>query len=83
MYTIKEEIDLSINGQITDKVSIINNELIIEDIDTIKRNSEGWYINNVYQGKGAMYQYIVENPTIINAELFSKVFEVLEESVEK
>lgn len=83
MYTIKEEIDLSLSGQITDIVSISNNALLINDVDTVKRTSEGWYINNVYQGKGAMYNYTIDNPTIVNIELFSKVFEEVNEGAEK
>lgn len=79
MYILKDDLDLENNGNITDKVSIIENKLIIiENSDKIELRENGWYINNVYQGKDASYVYKVENPIIINQELFNTIFEKIE-----
>lgn len=76
MYLLKENIDLTINGQVTDKVRIENGKLIINDNrDIIELRANGWFINNIYQGKDAIYPYKIENPVIVNNELFNKIFE--------
>lgn len=75
MFILKY-VDLTTNGNITDKVSIVDNKLIIiENSDKIELRENGWYINNVYQGKDASYIYKVENPLIIDKNLFDKIFE--------
>lgn len=79
MYTLKLNVDLKLSGQITDKVKLENNKLIIFNDDNIELREDGWYINNVYQGKDASYVYKVENPIIINQELFNTIFEKIEE----
>ena len=81
MYRLKKEINLSLNGNATEKVEIKNNELIIHEADTIKYNTNGWFINNVYQGKGAWYEYQVENPE--KKELFEDLFEEIDGAVEE
>lgn len=78
MYTLKLNVDLKLSGQITDKVKLENNKLIISNDDNIELREDGWYINNVYQGKDASYVYKVENPIIINQELFNMIFEKIE-----
>lgn len=78
MYTLKLNVDLKLSGQITDKVKLENNKLIISNDDNIELREDGWYINNVYQGKDASYVYKVENPIIINQELFNTIFEKIE-----
>lgn len=75
MYILKNDLDLSVSGEITDKVKIQDGKLIIlENSDKIELRENGWYINNVYQGKDAKYYYRVENPIIKNKELFDKFF---------
>lgn len=75
MYSLKENVDLTINGQITDKVKIENGKLIInENQDTIELRINGWFINGVYQGVDAIYPYQIENPVIINQTLFDAIF---------
>ena len=73
MYKLKEKIDLSKNGQVTDRIEIKNNILIIQETDKVELRSIGWFINNVYQGKDAQYQYTIQEP--ITKELFDIVFE--------
>lgn len=73
MYKLKEQIDLTLNGNATDKVEIRNGTLTIHEQDTIELKQDGWYINGTYQGKGAEYEYVVEEP--IKKELFDEVFE--------
>ena len=75
MYILKNDLDLSVSGEITDKVKIQDGKLIIlENSDVIELNIDDWYINNFYQGKDAKYYYRVENPIIRNKELFGKFF---------
>lgn len=76
MYMLKNQLDLSVDGKITDKVTVEYGKLIIyENGDVIIFKNSEWFINGTYQGKDAVYSYIIENPIIINEELFNKLFE--------
>ena len=73
-YKLKETLNLSVNGKITEKVEIKNHNLYIEN-DLIEKKEDGWYINGTYQGKGAGFDYRISEDEILDKVLCENIFE--------